>query len=148
MNGYPKLDFPAPHLRVKRGADGSMYVWDSLRGRFLVLTPEEWVRRHLIAWLVSYGVPERNVCQEYPVDMSGAAQRADVVVVGKQGEPLLLVECKAAGVSIDASVFSQAVRYNSVLGARLVMLTNGLAHYVYRCDGTDYVPLESLPRLF
>ena len=79
MDGYPKLDFPAPHLRVKRGADGSMYVWDALRGRFLVLTPEEWVRRHLIAWLVSYGVPERNVCQEYPVDMSGAAQRADVM---------------------------------------------------------------------
>ena len=148
MDGYPKLDFPAPHLRVKRDADGSLRVWDSLRGRYLLLTPEEWVRRHLIAWLIGRGVPERSICQEYPVDMSGAAQRADVVVMDGRGEPLLLAECKAAEVSIDASVLSQAVRYNSVLGARFVMLTNGIAHYVYEYVGARYVPLRSLPELF
>ena len=148
MQGYPKLDFPSARLRVRRSADGSLSVWDNLRGRFLVLTPEEWVRRHLVAWLIGSGVPEYNICQEYPVKMNGAEQRADVVVVDRQGAPLLLVECKAAEVTLDASVLSQAVRYNSVLGAPLVMLTNGMTHYVYERSGTQYVPLASLPRLF
>lgn len=148
MNGYPKLDFPAARLRVRRNPDGRAAVWDSLRGCFLVLTPEEWVRRHLIEWLVGYGVPPVNICQEYPVDMSGAAQRADVVVVGRDAAPLLLVECKAADVKIDAGVWDQAVRYNSVVGARYVMLTNGLTHYVYERRADGYAALATLPRLF
>ena len=71
-------------------------IWDAVRRRWLVLTPEEWVRQHLIRLLVERGgVPPGNVSQEYPVALSGAAQRADVVVTGRDGRPCLLAECKA-----------------------------------------------------
>ena len=72
-----------------------------------------------------------RIVQEYAVAMNGSPQRADVVVVDDRACPLMLVECKAAGIGIDRQVLAQAVRYNSVLGARYVVLTNGLVHYCY-----------------
>lgn len=78
-------------------------IWDAVRRRWLVLTPEEWVRQHLIRLLVERGgVPPGNVSQEYPVALSGAAQRADVVVTGRDGRPCLLAECKAPDVPLGS----------------------------------------------
>ena len=80
MSALPKLNFPAIRLRARR-REGQVEVWDDLRGIYLVLTPEEWVRRHLIAYLVSHcGVLPKRVVQEYAVPVNGQPQRADVVV--------------------------------------------------------------------
>ena len=123
-------------------------MWDSLRGIYLVLTPEEWVRQHLIACLITQcgAQPTRNragVCR--------AAQRP--ASAGRCGgvddaaRPLLVAECKAPHVKIDGRTFAQAVRYNSVLGARYVVLTNGLQHYCCEfCDG-QYRRLDRFPDL-
>ena len=82
MSALPKLNFPAIRLRARRRGDG-VEVWDSLRGIYLVLTPEEWVRQHLIAYLTAYcGVQPKRIVQEYAVALNGQPQRADVVVVG------------------------------------------------------------------
>ena len=81
------------------------------------------------------------------MEIGGTAQRADIVVFGP-ARPLLLVECKAPGVAIDNATLAQAFRYNAVLGARHVMLTNGLDHYIYRVsDGGEYTPLKDFPDL-
>ena len=117
MSRLPKLNFPAIRLRARRRGDG-VEVWDSLRGIYLVLTPEEWVRQHLIAYLTAYcGVQPKRIVQEYAVALNGQPQRADVVVVGDRAEPLLLAECKAPCIPINSRTLAQAVRYNSVLGA-------------------------------
>lgn len=149
MSAFPKLHFPAVKLRARR-REGQVEVWDDLRGIYLVLTPEEWVRRHLIGFLISRcaALPKRIV-QEYAVSLNGQPQRADVVVVDDRAHPLLLAECKAPAVSIDERTLSQAVRYNSVLGARYVVLTNGLTHYCFewvdgRCLRMDGFPDLSL----
>lgn len=113
---YPRLNFPAVKLRISQRGE-QMTVWDPLRGIYLVLTPEEWVRRHLIGFLISHcGAQPMRIVQEYAVAMNGSPQRADVVVVDDRARPLVLVECKAAGIRIDRQVLAQAVRYNSVLG--------------------------------
>ena len=126
MPALPKLNFPAIRLRARR-REGQVEVWDALRGIYLVLTPEEWVRRHLIAYLVSHcGVLPKRVVQEYAVPVNGQPQRADVVVV-------------------DERTLSQAVRYNSVLGARFVILTNGLRHYCCEYRDGKYVQLSGFP---
>ena len=118
MSALPKLNFPAIRLRARR-REGQVEVWDDLRGIYLVLTPEEWVRRHLIAYLVSHcGVLPKRVVQEYAVPVNGQPQRADVVVVGDRAEPLVLAECKAPEIRIGERTLAQAVRYNSVLGVR------------------------------
>lgn len=147
MPDLPKLNFPAAKLRISQRGE-QWAVWDSLRGIYLVLNPEEWVRRHLIEFLISHcGAQPMRIVQEYAVAMNGSAQRADVVVVDNNARPLMLVECKAAQVKIDGHVLAQAVRYNSVLEARYVVLTNGITHYCYEYMNEKYSRLESFPRL-
>ncbi len=143
----PKLNFPSVNLRY---SEDSKSVWDDLRRIYVVLTPEEWVRRHVVGYLRDFfGVPPAQILVEYAVKLNGQTQRADVVVIGSDLEPKLLVECKAADVKLSQSTLDQVVRYNSVLSAKYVMLTNGLSHHVYeRADESGgYVALKSLPSL-
>ncbi|WP_418992248.1 type I restriction enzyme HsdR N-terminal domain-containing protein [Alistipes sp.] len=147
MPGLPKLNFPAIRLRARR-RDGQVEVWDDLRGTYLVLTPEEWVRRHLVAYLVTHcGVQPKRIVEEYAVRLNGQPQRADVVVVGDRAEPLLVAECKAPDVAVGERTLAQAVRYNSVLGARYLVLTNGLVHYCCEYRDGRYVQLSGFPAL-
>lgn len=143
----PKLNFPPVKLRARmQGAQTE--VWDEWRGCYLVLTPEEWVRRHLLAFLAGHcGACVKRIVQEYPVRLNGQPQRADVVVVDAAGRPLLLAECKAPDVKLDGRTLAQAVRYNSVLGARYILLTNGLSHYCYECRDGQCSPLGAFPDL-
>lgn len=147
MNDLPKLHFPPIRLRARQRGE-AVEVWDSLRGIYLVLTPEEWVRQHLIACLIAQcGAQPTRIVQEYAVQLNGQPQRADVVVVDDAARPLLVAECKAPHVKIDGRTFAQAVRYNSVIGARYVVLTNGLQHYCCEfCDG-QYRRLDRFPDL-
>lgn len=167
MNRHPRLNFPSFSFRIVKRAERA-YVWDEIRGRWLQLTPEEWVRRHLIRFLIEHsGVDRHYLVQEYPVDLQGQPQRADIVVFAPAGRsgpeeekpveaidgegrmmPVLLAECKAADVPIDEAVLAQAVRYNSRVGARYLLLTNGMRHYCYESDGNGgYRTLSSFPDL-
>ena len=128
---FPKLNLPSCRLKVAERA-GELCVFDVSRASWLVLTPEEWVRRHVLEWLTAHlGIPPALISQEYAVRLNGTTQRADIVTVGSDGRPRIMVECKAPEVAISAEVLSQAIRYNSVLGARFLMLSNGLDHYFY-----------------
>lgn len=123
---YSDLIF-SPHLsRCRKGADGGIEVWAPQRGLWLRLTPEEEVRRRVVRHLTErLKVPATHIVEEYPVMLNGQAQRADIVAVDKQMKPWLVVECKAPEVALSQSVVDQAVRYNSVIGARQVVVTNG-----------------------
>ena len=148
MDRYPALNLPPVRLRAAH-RHGEERVWDGLRGCWLLLTPEEWVRRHVIGWLSDcIGIPAVNIIQEYQLSLGGTRQRADIVVTGRGQQAVMLVECKAADVAIDQCVLDQAVRYNSVVRARYIMLTNGLRHYFFATgDGTDYERLGTVPDL-
>ena len=146
MSDRTNLNFPAVKMRVKQIGD-TKYVWDSLRGKFLLLTPEERVRRYVIDFLVSYcNIPATSLVQEYTVPINGMSQRADIVAVDAAACPLMLVECKAPDIRIDADVFAQAVRYNSVVGAKYVVLTNGITHFCYECLNGEYRVMSEFPR--
>ena len=145
---YPTLNFPAIRLRARRSEFGKTEVFDVVRGRWLVLTPEEWVRRHVVEYLrTECGFQPLQIVEEYPVPINGMAQRADIVVVGCDARPLVVVECKEPGVKIDGRVMDQVVRYNSVLGCKYIVVTNGMDTYCYRCDEGKYVAMKTLPRV-
>lgn len=148
MSEFPKLKFPAVVLPLRERA-GKHYIPDRIRGGYLLLTPEEWVRRHVIEYLTSWcGVELQRIITEYPVMLNGQSQRADIVVVGQDTQPQMLIECKAADVEISQSVLDQAVRYNSVVGARYLMLTNGMSIYCYESLGEgQYSRMKQLPTL-
>lgn len=136
MHNRANLRFPKIFARLKEG-EGGDFIWDSLRQKWLLLTPEEWVRQHVIAWLVSSKhIPALRISQEYPVNINGQHQRADIVVIDESAKPYILVECKAPEIEIDNEVVMQAVRYNRVVKARYILLTNGLKLYCYEyADG-------------
>ena len=137
-----KLIFPTISPRLK-SVEGEKFIWDSLRGKWLVLTPEEWVRQHTIGWLVTHkGIPALRITQEYPVKINGLNQRADIVVVDEKAKPHILVECKAPDVILDHEVVMQAIRYNSIVGARYILLTNGLKLYGYEYADGKYRGLK------
>ena len=147
MPQFPKLNFPAVVLPI-RERDGKSCVPDRVRGGYIVLTPEEWVRRHVIEYLVNWcGVELQRIVTEYPVMLNGQPQRADIVVVGSDARARMLVECKAADVEISQEVLDQAVRYNSVVGARYLMLTNGLKTFCFESLGEGrYAKMAALPQ--
>jgi len=147
MISTPKLRFPAISLRAAE-RDGRTLVFDRIRSMWVVLTPEEWVRRHLVEFLISdCGASLRSIVEEYPVGINSTAQRADVVVLDSTARPLALVECKAPDVAVTRGVFEQATRYNAVVGARYVILTNGLRHFCFERTAEGYRPLDAFPRL-
>lgn len=136
MPNSTKLIFPEISARLKE-VDGEKFIWDSIRQMWLLLTPEEWVRQHVIAWLIGYkGIPSLRISQEYPVNINGQHQRADIVVVDNFAKPYILVECKAPNIEIDNEVVMQATRYNAIVKARYILLTNGKKLYCFEyADG-------------
>ncbi len=117
---------PPHELRLRPGAKGGTEVWAPTRRMWLVLTPEEEVRRRVVRHLVErLAVPATHIIEEYPVRLNGQPQRADIVVVDMEMKPWLVVECKSPDVAINQAVIDQVARYNSVLGARQVVVTNG-----------------------
>lgn len=141
------LNLPACELRTAE-RDGKDVVYDRFRGKYVRLTPEEWVRQHFVHYLVAeHGVPKGLVAIEQPVEVQGQSQRADVVVYDRTATPLLLVECKAPDTAITQDVFDQASRYNVELDAPYLIVTNGIDHYACRINRTAHTItfLDGLP---
>lgn len=142
-----QINFPAIEM-VTKVEGGQTYVWDPLRSVYLLLTPEEEVRRYVIAFLISHcGVLPHSIAQEYSVKINGTAQRADIVVIDNTLRPTILVECKAPEITIDKAVLAQAVRYNAVLGARYIVLTNGHKHLCAEYKEGKYRTMRSFPTM-
>ena len=143
---FPPLAFPAVQLAVRADDAGRPVVRDPVRRRFVRLTPEEWVRQHLLAHLLALGYPAGLMAVEKLVPPAAgaparAAWRADVVAYDRDRRPRLLAECKAPGVPVAQATFDQLARYNAALRAPVLLVTNGLVHYcrVAGIDGARFV---------
>ena len=144
--GSHLLDLPDHGVKTKHGEQGAQ-VFDPVRKRWVALTPEEWVRQHVLNYLIiDLGSPVGLVGVEAPLTLNGMSKRADIVVFGEGGSPMALVECKAPKVSIGQRTFEQAARYNSVFRVRYLMVTNGSKHYCCSVDHQRNV-VEFIPRL-
>lgn len=141
------LTLPSYDFRIAK-RDGKRSIYDPTRQTYVRLTPEEWVRQHFVQYLIQeLDVPGGLVTTEATFRYQGQPWRADVVVHDRQGAPLMLVECKAPTVSIGQDAFDQGARYNLVLGAPYLVVTNGRTHYACRIDPDDrsYTFLDDLP---
>ncbi len=147
--------------------EGKDVVFDPLRRRWVALTPEEEARQKTLYLLVEHlGVPAGRLAVEYSVKVNGQDKRADAVVFGDEGQPLMVVECKAATVALTDTVLDQAVRYHSAFppskgvaegrgiqthpspqggGVKYLLLTNGTTFYCYQTEGSSLQPLDHLP---
>lgn len=126
--------------------EGKTYVFDPLRRRSVLLTPEEEVRQRVLHLLVErMGVPAGLLAVEYSMKVNGLDKRADAVVFGSDGKPLMVVECKAKHVDLTPSVLDQALRYHAALRPRYLLLSNGVTTYCFKVDASSLLPLDHLP---
>jgi hypothetical protein len=110
---------------------------DPIRKKFVLLTPEEWVRQHVIQDLLHKGISKTRLSIEKQFEVMGQQKRFDVVVAGSNASIALLIECKAPKVPITQATFDQIARYQLALNANYLMVTNGLAHIYCQIDYTQ-----------
>ena len=163
-------DQPLPWFRTEE-REGRTYVFDPLRRRQVVLTPEEEVRQKVLYLLVEHlKVPAGLVAVEYSLKVNGLDKRADAVVFGQNGQPLMIVECKAPTVTLTEAVLDQAVRYYSAFippfkgvpegrgikketqpegrdinTPQYILITNGSSTYCFKAVGQQLHPMDHLP---
>lgn len=131
------LNLPQTQLRLTR-KDGVISVFCPVRKKKLVLTPEEWVRQHLIAYFVEVlEISIGRMGAEVSIEYNGRKKRADILVVDDFGKPFILVECKAPEIPISGSTFFQISAYQKELPAKILVLSNGLEHVVINLDSQN-----------
>lgn len=145
----PRLNLPPAELQVRPDSDsrrGGAEVYDFLRRRWVALTPEEWVRQHFTFFLERYrDFPPALMGNEVSLRLNGTSRRCDTVVFTRALKPLCIVEYKAPSVALTQKVFDQIARYNSVLEAPYLIVSNGLSHYCCRFTGSGYRFLPDIP---
>lgn len=126
-----------PVYQFKTKVEGQRtYIFDTIRKKYLVLTPEEWVRQNFLQYLIhEKQFPASLIAIEAGLKYNQLQKRLDVLVYDKQGAPHLIVECKAPEIKITQEVFDQVARYNFVFKAKYLVVTNGLQHF---CCEMDY----------
>lgn len=142
-----KLNFPVYSFRFKN-SENKVSIFDEIRKKFILLTPEEWVRQHVVQFLLQdKKYPKSYINVEKLIKINDLSKRYDGVVFQPNGEIFLLIECKAPEVPISQQTFDQIARYNLVLKAKYLMVTNGLNHYFCQMDfeNEKYVFLRELP---
>ena len=142
-----KLNFPEYSFRFK-SSENKTLVFDEIRKKFVVLTHEEWVRLHVVQFLLKEKkYPKSLINVEKQLKLNNTVKRYDIVVFNNDGSIFLIVECKAPSIEISQLTFDQIARYNLALEAQYLMVTNGLDHYYCQMDFENerYVFLKEIP---
>jgi len=137
---------PALQWFKTRVSEGKTLVFDPLRKKYCALTPEEEVRQKILYLLVEHlGVPAGLLAVEYSIKVNGLDKRCDAVLFDRSGNPLMIVECKAATVTLSQQTLDQAVRYYAALHPKYLLLYNGTQCYCFRAEEGTLQPMDHLP---
>lgn len=142
-----ELNFPSYAFRLK-SSENKTLIFDIIRKKYVVLTPEEWVRQHVLRFLLEEkNYPASLIAVEKQLKIHTRTKRTDIVVYNTQGTPEVLIECKAPSVKITQDAFDQIARYNLTANASYLMVTNGLSHFFCQIDAENetYVFLKDIP---
>jgi hypothetical protein len=130
-----QLNLPSFDYKLKK-ADGKVWIFDVIRKKYIVLTPEEWVRQHFLHYLLTELMyPRALVRIEGGLTYNTLSKRSDIVVFDRQGKPWMLIECKSPDLQLSENTLHQASAYNATLKAKYLTVTNGLVHY---CSETNW----------
>ncbi len=141
------LNFPSYPFRLKSNENKTL-IFDIIRKKYVVLTPEEWVRQHVIHYLhTEKKYPLSLISVEKQLKINNLIKRTDVLVFNTKGTHEIIIECKAPSVKISQETFDQIARYNLTLQAHFLMVTNGLQHYYCQMDDEKeaYTFLQDIP---
>jgi len=139
------LNLPAFNYKVKQ-VNGKPHIFDIIRRKFILLTPEEWVRQHFIHLLIThYGYPKSLFAVETGLQYHALAKRTDIMVLSSDHLPFLLVECKAPFIKVTEATFAQISRYNFTLQPQYLAVTNGMNHYCFKATNGQVEFMDDFP---
>jgi hypothetical protein len=141
------LNLPTYFFKIKQDKE-KKYIFDEIRRRYVLLTPEEWVRQHVVKYLVNgKNFPQMLIAVEKGFHHLRIKQRYDLLIHDRRGDPLMIVECKAPTVDINQNAFDQATRYNAKHKAPYMLITNGRKHYCCQLnlETKQYRFLQEIP---
>ena len=139
------LNLPEHTFRTKQESNKTL-IFDTLRKKWVKLTPEEWVRQNFIHFLVVHcAYPKGAIGIEVGISVGGRMLRVDGVAYDKYGDIKLLLEFKAPSIKIDEKVFTQSADYNTKIGAEYIIISNGISHYCARITSDGIKLLEAIP---
>jgi hypothetical protein len=142
------LNFPEFEFQIQE-VDGHLLIFDTLRKKYLKLTPEEWVRQHMIYYLVQVkAYPKSLFALEKGIRYNALQKRVDVLVLDRQGNPFLLIECKAPDVKLSQKTLEQVCMYNKTIQAPNIGITNGIFHLFFKNnpDSGKFEQIGNLPK--
>lgn len=142
-----KLNLPSYSFKLKN-TKNKTFIFDKFRKKYVVLTPEEWVRQHVACFLLEEKkYPISLIAIEKQLIINNLKKRTDIIVFNSSGNPEIMVECKAPSIKITQETFDQIARYNLKIKANYLFVTNGLDHFYCQMDfeNETYVFLQELP---
>ncbi|WP_405605632.1 type I restriction enzyme HsdR N-terminal domain-containing protein [Polaribacter sp. Asnod1-A03] len=142
-----KLNLPSYNFKLK-SSENKTLIFDKLRKKYLVLTPEEWVRQHYVYFLIDQKkYPVSLIALEKQLTINNRKKRTDILVFNAEGKPDIIVECKAPSIKITQDTFDQIARYNLKLKANFLIVTNGFQHFYCKMDfeNETYIFLREIP---
>lgn len=141
------LNLPTYPFKIK-SSENKYFIFDIVRKKYVMLTPEEWVRQHIIHYLIQEkNYPISLIAVEKKVTINKLTKRTDILVFNTKGNPHIIVECKAPSIKITQEAFDQIARYNLKLDANYLIVSNGLNHFYCFMDTKNekYVFLDTVP---
>lgn len=124
-----KLNLPDFDLKIK-SKENKYFILDIIRKKYVVLTPEEWVRQNFLHYMIDYKkYPGSLIAIEKQLKYNNLSKRTDILIFDRNAQPDIIIECKAPSVKITQDTFDQIARYNLKLNANYLIITNGIQHY-------------------
>ena len=140
------LNLPTYQFEIK-SSENKQLIFDKIRKKYVVLTPEEWVRQNFVEYLlVDKKYPLSLIAVEKQVTVNKLKKRFDILIFDKKGNHNIIVECKSPKIKITQDSFDQIARYNLTLNAEYLIVTNGITHYYCKLDSKNkkYIYLEGI----
>jgi hypothetical protein len=143
----PKLNLPEFEFRFKK-QNNKLFIFDTFRKKYILLTPEEWVRQNVLEFLVQHkNYPRQWIAVEKEININGLKRRYDALIYNQNEDLNLLIEFKAPKVKIDIKVFEQIAAYNYLLVAPNLLISNGMEHFFAQInlENKSFSFLEEIP---
>lgn len=139
------INYPQPAFRMKK-EEGKEFIFDSLRKKWILLTPEEWVRQNFVQYLVQMkGYSSSLIAIEKELKLGELKKRFDVLVYDNNHQPFMMIECKAAEVKLDETVLEQILRYNISIPVEYIIITNGGQTYAWQRRNQRLELIDDIP---
>ena len=139
------INYPGPDFRIKK-EEGKEFIFDPLRKKWLVLTPEEWVRQNFIQYLIKIKTyPSSLIALEKEIHLGELKKRFDILVYDNNHQPWMMIECKAAEVKLDENVLQQVLRYNISVPVKYIVITNGSLSFGWQKENNSLRSINGIP---